>query len=229
MGGSQSSTGGFSILDSPLTTATNAATVTSRPIAAPTAAPTTSTAKETSGPNDRNKNVGIIVGGILVGGLGFGLLVGGLVLCVRRRRLKKIDAGRLSEPYLILDGGEKPPRIGMAEASILRARYGGVEPFVLPLASQTPAIPRMEKAALFGDVTVLQQSTREPSSTRPADLTPSESGSRTRTEKSGLAIAVPSNNTQRAKKRPLLESIMFPKTALPPYPGSPYASQYANT
>ena len=200
-----------SILEVPRTTATSAVTSASQPIAAPT----TSKEEQTSSPNQSNKKAGVIVVGTLVG---LAALFGGLSLYVRRRR-SKIDAERSARSYHTLDGGEGPPRIAMFEASIARARYGDVEAPTLPPGGQTQAIPPMEKAALVGAVAVSRQSLRETRRARPPDLTLSESRPQTRTETSSLAITTPH---QRTKKRALLESMVLPKTALPPYPGSPH-------
>jgi hypothetical protein len=217
-----SSNGAFSILDDPPPTTSNKVTVASQL----TAGTTTGTAEEqTSGLNRHGKHVGAIIGGVLVGGLGFGVLVGGLVLYIRRRRLMKTDAERSPKPYVILDGGEEPPRVGMVEASFARARYGGVEPFVRPLRGQTPTIPPMEKGVLGGDSTASRQSSREPGPVGRPGLMPSKSRSPTRTPNPNLTITVPHSNNKRAQKWSALESTIVPKTALPPYPGSPLANQ----
>ena len=118
-----SSSGGYSILEVPRTTMV---TITSQPIATPT----TSAAGQTSDPKNRSQKTGTIVVGALVG---LGALVGGLVFYFHRRR-SKIDAERSSKSYLSLDEGHGPPKIGMLEASIARARYGGVGS---PLGGQT--------------------------------------------------------------------------------------------
>jgi hypothetical protein len=190
-------------------------TLASQPIVTPTA----SGVELTSGPDRRSQLIIIIVVGSVVG---LGVLVGGLVLFARRRRLK-IDAERSSKPPLSLGRGEGLTRIGMLEASIVRARYRRLEPSVMPLGGQTSIIPPMEKATLVGGVA--RQSSREPRRARPPDLTLSESRSRTRTEASHFTIALPQSSPQRLKKRPLLESKMISKTALPPYPGSPLTRQ----
>src|SRR5258706_4874132 len=100
----------------------NGATLDSQPIATPV----TSSAEQTSSPNKRNQVIAIIVLMVLVG---LGLLVGGLALFAHRRR-SKIDAGRSSKPYNTLHGEEG--RIGMLEASIVRARCKRLEHFASP-------------------------------------------------------------------------------------------------
>jgi len=179
----------------------------------PMATPTTNGAERTFGPSKRNQVVVIIVIGVLVG---LGVPVGGVVLIARQRR-SRMDAERSLKLRLTPDGGKGLPRIGMLEASIVRARYRALEPSVLPLGSQIPTISRMEKATLVGGVA------RQTPRARPPDWTLTKSQSRPRTETSRLAITVSQSNNQRAKERSLLESRMFP--ALPPYPGSPLTRQ----
>jgi len=191
---------------SPIGMHSTGATLDSQPIATPT----TSRAEQTSSPNKRNQVIAIIVLMVLVG---LALLVGGLVLFAHRRRWK-VDAERSSKPYNTLDGEEG--RIGMLEASIVRARCKRLEHSVSPPGCQTPAAPSMEQGTLVGGG-VLQN----PGEPRPA----CESRSRTRMETLRLTITVPQSTNQLAKKRLLLESILFPKTALPPYPGSPLTRQ----
>lgn len=185
-------------------TETSAVASTSQTIAAPT----TSGAEQVPSQEKRDQNVVPIVVGVLVG---LGVLVGGLVLFLLRRRLRT-DGKRSSKPYLNLDGGD---RIGMLETSIARARYGGVEPSVLPLGGQAPTILPMDDA-------VLRQSSRGPHQARPPDLTLPESRSPTRTETPGLTSTNSHDKNRRQKKGRL---IMFSKTALPPYPGSPRTGQ----
>jgi len=203
----------------------NEATLDSQSTATPTldsqpiATPTTSRAEQTSDPNKRNQVIAIMV---IVGLVGLGVLVGGLVLLARRRRWK-IDAERSSRPYNAINGEEGPPRFGMLETSIARARYGGLEPSVLSSGGQITAISPMKQATLVGGV--IRQNSREPRRARPPDLTLSEPRSRTRTETLRATTTVPQGNNQRVTKRPLLESIMSPNTALPPYPGSPPTRQ----
>ena len=180
------------------------------PDSQPIATPTTSGAEQTSSPNKRNQVIAIMV---VVALVGLGLLVGGLALFTHGRRLK-IDAGRSSKPYATLDREEG--RIGMLEASIVRARYKPLEHSVSSSGGQTPAAPPMEQGTVVGGG-VLQNS-RE---SRPAR----ESRSPTRMEISRLTVTVPQSTIQRVKKQLLLESIPFPKIALPPYPGSPPTRQ----
>ena len=161
----------------------------------PIATPTTSRAEQTPGPSKRKQVIAIMV---VVALVGLGLLVGGLAFFVHRRRFK-IDARRLSKSYTTLDGDEG--RFGMLEASIVRARYTGSGHSVSPPGGQTLAIPPMEQDSVGDDIR--------------------ESGSRTRMETPHVTITVPQSTHQRAKDRLLLKSIPFPKTALPPYPGSP--------
>jgi hypothetical protein len=186
----------------------------------PTEVPTANITEETSGPNRRTQVIVIIV---VVTLMGLGLLIGGLTWLARRRRLK-IDAARRSKRYITLNGEEGLPRIGMLEASIVRARYGGQEPSALPPDGQTPAMPPMGQATLVGGS--VQQSARETHQDRPPDSTLSKSRSQARTETSRVATTASRSNHQRARKR---SSVMFPKTGLPPYPGSPLTHQSANT
>ena len=174
------------------------------------ATPTPSRAEQTSSPNKRNQVIAIMVVMALVA---LGLLVGGLALFAHGRRLK-IDAGRSSKPYATLDGEEG--RIGMLEASIVRARYKRLEHPVSSSGGQTAAAPPMEQDTVVGGGAL--QNSREPSPAR-------ESRSRTPMETARLTVTVPQSTIQRAKERLLLESIPFPKTALPPYPGSPPTRQ----
>lgn len=172
------------------------ATLDSQPIATPT----TSGAEQTPGPNRRNQVIAIVV---VVASVGLGLLVGGLAWFVHRRRFK-IDAKRMSKTYTTLDGEEG--RFGMLEASIVRARYTGPERSVSPPGGQTPVISPMEQeASVEGDIR--------------------ESRSQTRMETPRVTITVPQSTKQREKNRCLLQSLSFPKTALPPYPGSPPSRQ----
>ena len=173
-------------------------------------------AEQTSGPNRRNQVIVIMVVAILIG---LGLLVGGLALLARRRRLK-IDAERPSKHYITLGGEEGCPRIGMLEASIVRARYGSQEPSVLPPGGRSPAISPMGQATLVGGS--VQPNSSEIHQDRPFDSTLSELRPQTRTKTSRVAFTAPQSNHQRAKKR---SSILFPNTALPPYPGSPLTRQ----
>ena len=185
----------------------------------PIATPTTNRAEQTSGPNRRNQVIVIIVFVILIG---LGLLIGGLVCLARRRRLK-IDAEKSSKRYATLDGEDGPPRIGMLEASIVRARCRGPEPSVLPPSDQTPVTPPMGQPTLVGGG--VWQDSRESHQDCPPDSTLSKSRSATRTGMSRVAITAFQSNHQRARKRSLLGPTMLPKNALPPYPGSPLTRQ----
>ena len=166
----------------------------------PLATPTTSSAEQRPGPSKRKQVIAIMV---VVALMGLGILVGGLAFVVHQRRFK-IDAKRLSKSYTTLDGEEG--RFGMLEVSIVRARNTGPEHSVSPPGGQTRAIPPMEQETSVGGGI-------------------RESRSRTRMETSPVTITVPQGTNQRAKNRLLLESISFPQTALPPYPGSPPTRQ----